>query len=171
MSKSVANGIPLLFTTIFREKKMGNLCWTLCMTYIQGEEQNSGGTIKHLNKILNLEALLKFIRDKIIWGDISLGSLCKSLHIILVSQSFNEKRWSIMCCSMLFRVLAEWENDGVNWHLYNCKEKSCNNISKSPANLHYTKSIMRFWILINVYNSALKTWLMILRSYLKLSLI
>ena len=77
---------------------------------------------------------------KITQGQVSLGSLCESLHLILVTECLNEKGWSILCCPLvLFRILAEWENYGINWHLHNCKEKGWNNVSKSPATLHYTK--------------------------------
>lgn len=125
---------------------------------MQGEEQNWGGKNKHLNKILNLEAMLKvhYWSENNTWKKniFSLGSLCKSLRLILVTESFNEKGRSILCCPMLFRILAEWENDGVNWHLHNCKEKGCNYISKSPANLHASHAIQNE-VLIIVCNSTL----------------
>lgn len=111
-------------------------CFSLVMKHIQGETENFGEKHKN-NSTLQYIKLLEFWNvNKIIQWDTLMGTLSESLHLILVIKSFNEKGRRILGCPLVFfRILAEWEDDGINWHLHHCKEKSGNDITKTPAHL------------------------------------
>lgn len=63
---------------------------------------------------------------------------------------------------VLFGVLAEGKNDGVDRHLDNCEEKRCNHVAKTPANLHYIQ-LSAFNVLL-VKNSRASVTLLFVRE-------
>lgn len=60
--------------------------------------------------------------------------LCISVWSFKVSR---RKGGGVLSSSlMLLWILTKWKYYGFNWHLHNCKEESCRDLSKTPSLLH-----------------------------------